>query len=272
MPTPLQILLDPISLVILAMYAGLMLWELLLPATSLAHVAGWHLRSLAVFAVYFIASSYLPLLWDAKLAEWQLLDLTALGTVGGTVVGLVVYEAAVFFWHYALHRFNFLWRAVHQMHHSAERLDTFGAFYFSPLDMLGWTLLGSLCLNLGVGLVPQAVTNILLLTTFFAIFQHANIRTPRWLGYFIQRPERHSVHHEQGVHTRNFSDLPIFDILFGTFDNPREHATELGFYPGASARIVDMLLFRDVTVPPSEHSANPTFAPDGDRHMLHHRG
>jgi sterol desaturase/sphingolipid hydroxylase (fatty acid hydroxylase superfamily) len=33
---------------------------------------------------------------------------------------------------------NILWRIFHQMHHSAERLDTYGAFYFSPYDMIGF--------------------------------------------------------------------------------------------------------------------------------------
>ena len=125
----------------------------------------------------------------------------------------------------------------------------YGAFWFSPLDMLGWTLLSSLALTLVVGITPQAATIVLLLTTFFGIFQHANIRTPRWLGYFIQRPESHSRHHARGVHTGNFSDLPFFDLLFGTFHNPREFSAEQGFYHGASARIPEMLRFRDVSEP-----------------------
>jgi sterol desaturase/sphingolipid hydroxylase (fatty acid hydroxylase superfamily) len=90
---------------------------------------------------------------------------------------------------------------------------------------------------------------VLLATTFFSIFQHGNFHTPRWLGYIVQRPESHSFHHERGVHGRNYSDLPIFDLLFGTFYNPQRFASETGFYDGASKRIADMLRFRDVSVP-----------------------
>ena len=36
------------------------------------------------------------------------------------------------------------------LHHSAERLDTSGAFWFSPLDIVGWTALSSLCLAVTV--------------------------------------------------------------------------------------------------------------------------
>jgi sterol desaturase/sphingolipid hydroxylase (fatty acid hydroxylase superfamily) len=85
-----------------------------------------------------------------------------------------------------------------------------------------------------------------------SIFQHANIRTPRWLGYFVQRPESHTIHHGRGVHAYNYSDLPLFDILFGTFRNPKGFETETGFYHGASRRVGEMLVWRDVTRKPGE--------------------
>jgi sterol desaturase/sphingolipid hydroxylase (fatty acid hydroxylase superfamily) len=150
-------------------------------------------------------------------------------------------------WHRGMHGSTLLWRGFHQMHHSAERIDTFGAFWFSPLDMIGWTALFSLCLTLGVGLTPAATTVVLLATTFLSVFQHANIRTPRWLGYFIQRPESHSYHHARELHAGNYADLPIFDLLFGTLRNPRDFATEAGFYEGASKRVPEMLRGVDVT-------------------------
>lgn len=146
-----------------------------------------------------------------------------------------------------MHSSNVLWHGFHQMHHSAERIDTFGAFWFSPLDMIGWTALSSLCLTVIVGITPEASTWVLYITTFLGIFQHTNLRTPRWLGYIIQRPESHSHHHERSVHARNYADLPVFDLLFGTFHNPRDFAPEAGFYPGASSRVSDMLRFRDVS-------------------------
>ncbi len=39
---------------------------------------------------------------------------------------------------------------------------------------------------------------------------------------------------------------PLFDLLFGTFKNPKDFAAEQGFYDGASARVVDMLRGHDV--------------------------
>jgi len=249
MPTPIELLLDPISLGILAMYALLMAWEALAPARKLPFVKGWMSRALASFVVYFFLSSYLPLLWDGYLAPYQLIDLSHLGTVGGAVVGLLVYNLLHYLWHRSMHASDTLWRIFHQMHHSAERLDTFGAFYLSPWDAAGFTMLGSLALVLGVGISAKAVTLFLFAAMFFAIFQHANIRTPRWLGYLIQRPESHTIHHGKGLHRYNYADLPVFDMIGGTFRNPASFEMEAGFYDGASARVADMLMFRDVSAP-----------------------
>ncbi len=250
MPTPLEILLDPISLIVIAIYLGLMIWEALWPARQLPYVKYWKIKGLLAFITYFYLSSYLPLLTDPYLESYRLFDLTGLGTFGGAAVGVLLYEFGVYLWHRAMHSSDFLWRTFHQMHHSAERLDTYGAFFFSPMDMVGFTLLGSICFALLIGITPQAITLVLLTTTFLGIFQHANIKTPAWLGYIIQRPESHTLHHAIEIHQHNYSDLPIFDILFGTFHNPKGYEYDTGFYDGSSDRIVDMLLFKDINDQP----------------------
>src|SRR5690606_36746325 len=247
LPTPLEILLDPISLVVLGIYATLMIWEALFPARELPKIKNWKTRGLLTFAVFFYLSSYLPIIWDGYIAKYQIFDLSMLGDVGGAIVGVIIYEFGLFLWHYSLHKSDFLWKVFHKMHHSAERIDTYGAFYFSPMDMAGFTLLASLCLVGVAGVTPGASTIFLLSTVFLIVFQHSNIVTPQWVGYFIQRPESHTVHHAKGIHAYNYSDLPIFDILFVTFNNPKGYVHETGFYNGASKRIGDMLRFKDVT-------------------------
>jgi sterol desaturase/sphingolipid hydroxylase (fatty acid hydroxylase superfamily) len=82
---------------------------------------------------------------------------------------------------------------------------------------------------------------------FNAAFQHANIKTPRWLGYVIQRPEMHNIHHARGLHRWNYADLPMIDMIFGTFQNPSAWESAVGFYRGASDRVGEMLLGRDVS-------------------------
>lgn len=249
MPTPLELLLDPVSLGIIALYALLMLWEALFPARKLPAIPYWKTRGIIFFFVYFYLSSYLPLMYASWLPSVQLLDLSGMNTALAAVLGVLLFEVGLFLWHRSMHKSNALWRIFHQMHHSAERLDTFGAYYFSPMDMIGFTLLGTLCFSVVMGMSPQAVTIVLLVTNFLSIFQHANIRTPSWLGYVIQRPESHAVHHAKGIHGFNYADLPLIDMIFGTFRNPEEYVEETGFYNGASSRIAEMLTFQDVSVP-----------------------
>ncbi|MCK5701708.1 MAG: hypothetical protein KAI29_11165, partial [Cyclobacteriaceae bacterium] len=79
-----------------------------------------------------------------------------------------------------------------------------------------------------------------------------------WLGYIVQRPESHTIHHAKGIHAYNYSDLPIFDILFGTFKNPKNYEHETGFYTGASKRILDMIMFKNVEQPVDERIIQPT--------------
>lgn len=251
MPTPLDVLLDPISLTVFAIYAALMLWETLMPARPLPRAKAWALRGLLAFVAYFAISTYLPLFLGEYLQPYQLFDLAGLGTLAGATIGVLVYELIGYWYHRSMHASHVLWRGLHQMHHSAERVDTFGAFWFHPTDMVGWTLVSTVALTLIVGLSAQATTATLLAVTLLSIFQHANIRTPQWLGYIVQRPESHSWHHARGRHRDNYADVPLFDILFGTFDNPRDFAPANGFYDGASLRLGEMLAFRDVAEPPA---------------------
>jgi sterol desaturase/sphingolipid hydroxylase (fatty acid hydroxylase superfamily) len=255
MPTPIEILLDPISLIIIAIYGALMLWEAVFPGRKLPEIKYWRLRGILFFLAFFFFSSYMPMFINPFLEPYQLLNLSGLGAVWGGLLAVLLYEFGVFAWHYWLHRSDFLWKNFHQMHHSAERLDTYGAFYFSPLDMLGWTVLGSVCFSLIAGFSAQAITVMLLVTNFFSIFQHANIKTPQWLGYIVQRPESHTFHHAQGIHKYNYSDLPLFDIVFGTFKNPKNFDHKTGFYNGASSRLWDMLKGKDVT---QQNKVNPS--------------
>ena len=220
--------------------------DLVARARKYPDVAYWRLKGIAFTLLYFAVSTYAPLLWDGWLGRYQLFDGSALPLWGQIVGGFLLLEFGVYVWHRTMHNTPPLWRFLHQMHHSAERVDIWGALYFHPLDTIGWALLGSLMLVLGFGITAEAAIVINIAATFMGMFQHANIKTPRWLGFVIQRPESHSLHHERGVHARNYGDLPLFDMIFGTFENPREFKGECGFYDGGSKRLGAMLIGREI--------------------------
>jgi sterol desaturase/sphingolipid hydroxylase (fatty acid hydroxylase superfamily) len=241
--------LNPVVLIIIALIGTLLLLEPIVPGHKLPKANGWYPRAFIVFVAYFYLSGYLPLLWDKYLSSYQLMNLESLNPYGSAFIALLIFEFLIYVWHRAMHQTKWLWRTFHQMHHSAERVDVLGAFYFSPLDMIGFTMLGSLRLLVIIGVSAPVASYFLYGSIFLAVFQHTNIKTPQWLGYILQRPESHSLHHGTGVHRHNYSDLPIFDILFGTFKNPKDFVEEISFYAGASARIPEMLLFKDVSSP-----------------------
>jgi ABC-2 type transport system ATP-binding protein len=156
MPSLIDVLTDPISLTVFALYAALIAWEWLVPARPLPRSKAWAARGLIAFAAYFLVSTYLPLLLTEYLQPWQLFDLSHLNVFAGATIGVLAYELVGYFYHRSMHASNVLWRGLHQMHHSAERIDTFGAFWFHPTDMIGWTVVSSVALTLIVGLSAQA--------------------------------------------------------------------------------------------------------------------
>ncbi len=246
-PTLVQLFSDPITWAFFALFAGLWTVEALAPGRPLPHIPGHRARGVVALLGFFLISSYLPYFVAPLLEPLRVADLSGLG-LGGAALVMLLYQALGYAYHRSMHASNVLFRALHQGHHCSERLDVASAFYFGPLDMIGWTLVSTLALSV-LGVTPEATTVFVLAGSFVSIFQHSNIKTPRWLGYLIQRPESHSHHHGRGRHRSNYADLPIFDVLFGTFYNPKEFAPATGYYDGASARVGDILLLRDVTTP-----------------------
>ena len=240
--------LEDLSLyAVLGAYASFALVEWWKPARPLEPTKHWRAKGVFFFILYLAVSTALPFLWDAALAEYRLFDLTHLSLGWATAIGVVALELGVYAWHRLMHNTPVLWRWFHQMHHSAERMDVWGAMYFHPLDMAGFSFVGSLALVWGFGVTPEAALIANTLVFFLAVFQHTNVRTPHWLGYFIVRPEMHGVHHGRGIHAYNYCDLPAIDWLLGTYRNPVAWDGPYGFYSGASSRIKDMLIGRDIS-------------------------
>jgi sterol desaturase/sphingolipid hydroxylase (fatty acid hydroxylase superfamily) len=242
-------MIELLESITLALIPGFLLLDFIIQPRRYDAIRNWRLRGALVTVAIFLFTGEVAAFWGSRFGDTHLLDLGGLG-LWGAAVGVLVYEFFHYWYHRAAHTWTWLWRAGHQMHHSAERLDAFGANYLHPFDAAMFASISSLVLFPLLGLSLEAGVVTVLFLTFNAMFQHANIRTPHWLGYLIQRPESHNIHHRRGVHRYNYSDLPLWDMVFGTFRNPRTlETTVCGFYPGASGRIPEMLLGRDVSKP-----------------------
>ncbi|MDJ0788686.1 MAG: sterol desaturase family protein [Myxococcota bacterium] len=226
--------------------AGMMGIEAGRPGRRLPRVAGFHRRAFALTAIQAGVVALAGLTWDAWMKQHQLFSGAGLGTLGGAAVGYLAITFVYYWWHRARHEVPVLWRWLHQLHHSPGRLQVMTSFYKHPLEVLANGVLSSAILYLGVGLAPAAAGLAVLLTGLAELFYHWNVRTPRWLGFLIQRPESHCVHHQRGRHSGNYADLPLWDWLFGTLHNPHHFDADCGFDGDREQRLGDMLRGIDV--------------------------
>ena len=136
---------------------------------------------------------------------------------------------------------------VHQVHHSPQRIEVITSFYKHPLEIVangaalerhplsGWSVSS-----------PRAATLAVTLTGLAELFYHWNVPhavLARLLhpasGEPLRAPPR-------GRHRNNYADLPLWDMLFGTFQNPRERESQCGFGAEREPQLRAMLRGRDV--------------------------
>jgi sterol desaturase/sphingolipid hydroxylase (fatty acid hydroxylase superfamily) len=215
--------------------------ERLAPAVEQPDVPGWPVRLVALNAAQVGIVWLGALTWDRWLPQWRLVDGAVFGPVGGIVVGYVAITFVYYWWHRARHEVPFLWRHLHQVHHSPARIEVLTSFYKHPLEICANAWLSSTVLVVALGLPAASAAIVVAITGVAELVYHWNVRTPRWVGWLFQRPEMHRRHHERGHHRDNYSDLPVWDLLFGTFDNPRDTPRLCGFAQQRERELVRLL-------------------------------
>ncbi|MGZ5132740.1 MAG: sterol desaturase family protein, partial [Caldimonas sp.] len=217
------------------------------PARSFPERRGWRWIGIAFLVLIGTVATIVPLVIPVdwlKAHRW--IDGTPLGVVGGTILGYVVLSGLSYAWHRLSHAWGPLWRASHQIHHSPQRIDISGSVLFHPVEMIVQTSMQLFVTVIVLGLDPLAAALVGYVAAFYGLFQHWNVTTPRWLGVLIQRPEAHCEHHRLGVHANNYGDLPVWDMLFGTFRNPARFEGACGFESPADRRMLAMLAWQYV--------------------------
>jgi sterol desaturase/sphingolipid hydroxylase (fatty acid hydroxylase superfamily) len=243
-------LVDLVGLLVPLTYFVMLAVEARWPARSFPARRGWRWLGIAFLVLVGTLSTIVPLLLPLPWLEaHRWIDGTPLGVVGGTVVGYIVLSGLAYAWHRLSHAWTPLWRASHQIHHSPQRIDISGSVLFHPVEVVVQVLMQLFVTVIVLGLDPLAAALVGYVAAFYGMFQHWNVRTPRWLGVLIQRPEAHCEHHRLGVHADNYGDLPVWDLLFGTFRNPDRFEGRCGFESPADRRVWSMLAWRDVNAP-----------------------
>lgn len=227
----------------------LMTLERIIPDRRLPHVPGWWMRVILINLVQLGLVVLGGITWDQWLQGRSLFDLSSLPDPLGGLLAYLTITFIFYWWHRWRHDFNILWLLFHQFHHSPQRIETITSFYKHPIEILLNSIIISAITYTGLGLTPEGGAWTMVFTGIAEFFYHMNIATPRWVGYIIQRPESHRVHHQMGKHYNNFADLPIWDMLFGTFINPVTTTTPCGFKEPREQKCMDILLFKNVNGP-----------------------
>jgi sterol desaturase/sphingolipid hydroxylase (fatty acid hydroxylase superfamily) len=243
-------------------FAAFLILERLVPGRELPRVRGWLLKGIAFFLLVGGTNAILPALALEALGSRTVFHLSSVGTFGGALLVLLANDLLGYGIHRGLHNSERAWLWTHQLHHSAERMDMAGSSLFHPFDVLAMQVLPTVLISAVLGVTPLAAAIGGFAGFVFGVSPHLNVRTPQWLGYVIQRPEMHAVHHQRGVHAYNYGVLALSDLVFGTWRNPATfHDGEFGFWDGASATVARMLIGRDVSQPPRAERAEPNIAP-----------
>lgn len=238
----------------LGVAAAMILVELLVSARNWPRVRGWWPRAIALNLVQVGIAASAGWLWDPWLAVRRPWSADALGTIGSAVVGYLAITFIYYWWHRWRHEVRPLWRWVHQVHHSPQRIEILTSFYKHPLEIVLNGVLSSAIVYVVVGLNTEAAIYAVLLTAIAELIYHWNVPTPFWLGFVFQRPESHCVHHQTGVHAFNYGDLPLWDMLFGTFRNPRSWQATCGFAENGERQLGRLLLGGEAENAPLERS------------------
>lgn len=232
---------------ILAIFVFCFCLERVLPGWRLPRVRTWPVRVLAINAIQLGVVLLAGITWERWLSGSSILHLSRHVPPG--VGGLIAYFIATFvfyWWHRWRHESAVLWRGFHQIHHSPQRLEVITSFYKHPGEMVANSIIGSLLVYSVLGLSLAAGAAYTFCTAIGEFFYHTNVKTPRWVGLVFQRPEMHRIHHQYGRHKNNYGDITWWDMLFGTYENPKEWRDTCGFDREKEEQLLPMLAYQDV--------------------------
>lgn len=232
--------------IIAAVALLLMTLETTKPGRTLPQVSGWYLRAIFLNLCQLSLTLISGIIYHRFFPNVSIFNLSELPAWLQGFIAWFIGTFVFYWWHRLRHKSYFCWQVFHQIHHSPARIEVLTAFYKHPLEIFANTMLSSAITYIVLGCTLEAAVWYNVFAACGEMFYHSNLSTPRWVGYFIQRPEHHSIHHQHKVHHYNYGDIPIWDRLFRTFKEAEcaAFAPRCGYNEGKEQRLLAMLLFR----------------------------
>ena len=231
--------------------------EVIAPASKAQCDNRWLLMAGAVNLTQMCAAIAAGYLFQSLLADKAVFDLSHVNPAASGLVTFLTASFIAYWWHRAMHKSDTLWRIFHQLHHSPSRIESLTAFYAHPFDSIAATFITCSVGYFLLGVGPIAIAWSLLYVSLFNFYIHSDTASARWVGYLLQRPEMHRVHHQLDHHAQNYG-LPLWDLLFGTWHNPDKFVEKCGFHGDRGTRVYEMLLGKDVNPKEDEDPSRQT--------------
>lgn len=168
----------------------------------------------------YASSQELGLFNNINIPNWLIITLSVL-----------LLDLMIYWQHRIFHLVPMLWR-FHKVHHADSHIDASTGLRFHPIEILLSILLKGLAvLLLGVPAIAVIIFEVAL--NGFALFNHANIRLPRWLEYPLRAilitQVLHRIHHSQVVEETNSNygfSVSWWDRLFGSYKSQAKKSDE----------------------------------------------
>jgi len=135
------------------------------------------------------------------------------------VLSFILFDFAVYVWHWLGHKYEFLWR-FHKIHHSDKSYHVTTGLRFHVLDQALEVLVKCFCVIL-FGVPASIVVVCEVVRMFFVLFHHGNFTFPgeKYVSYLIITPFLHRAHHStlREEHDSNYGIvLSCWDLIFRT--------------------------------------------------------
>ena len=213
--------------VFFGLLAAMLAWEMAAPARrfEVPRLTRWSSNFGLVLIDTAVLRFAVPLLAIGVAAQgWGLMNWAEVPPWLAIVLGFIALELLVYWQHRMFHEVPFFWR-FHRVHHCDTGFDVTTGFRFHPAEAV-ISMLSKMAVvaMLGVPVLAVLIFEIVLSST--AVFNHGNVRLPRWLEpwarRFIVTPDHHRIHHSSVENETNSNyafSISLWDHLFGTYQH-----------------------------------------------------
>lgn len=162
---------------------------------------------------------------------WGLLNVVALPHWLSVLIAVILLDMMIYWQHVAFHRIPVLWR-LHKVHHADRDLDASSGLRFHPVEII-ISMIYKMAIVVILGAPVLAVIIFEILLNACAIFNHANVRIPKWverpLRQVMVTPALHRIHHsvvERETNTNFGFSVIWWDKIFRSYtDQPQGDLT-----------------------------------------------